>query len=100
MRSIVLKLDEHIIETTKYGMPCFCYKTKAFCYLWIDKKSNDPYFLIVEGNHLHHPELETGDRSRMKILRVNSNKDLPIAKINLILNEALDLYRDGIIKLK
>lgn len=100
MRSIILKIDETITETTKYGMPCFCYKNKAFCYLWVDKKSNEPYFLMVEGNYLHHPDLETGDRSRMKILRIDSNKDLPITKINLILNQALDLYRNGIIKIK
>tara|TARA_R110000796_G_scaffold88850_2_gene191776 strand:+ start:41973 stop:42341 length:369 start_codon:yes stop_codon:yes gene_type:complete len=100
MRSIILKIDETITENTKYGMPCFCYKNKAFCYLWVDKKSNEPYFLMVEGNYLHHPDLESGDRSRMKILRIDSNKDLPIIQIQLILNQALDLYRNGIIKIK
>ena len=28
LRDIVLNQDEHITETTKYGMPCFCYKHK------------------------------------------------------------------------
>ncbi len=98
MRDIVLNYDKDITETCKYGMPCFCYKGKMFCYLWVDKKSNEPYFLMVEGKHLHHPQLETGDRSRMKIFRVDPKKDLPIAKIDLIMNEALDLYRNGIIK--
>ena len=36
----------------------------------------------------------------MKILRVNPNKDLPIDFIELLLNEALDLYRNGTIKTK
>lgn len=100
MRDIVLNLDDRIWETQKYGMPCFCYQEKAFCYLWVDKKSKEPYFLMVEGKHLHHPKLEMGNRSRMKIYRVNPEEDLPIHTINLIMNQALDLYRSGIVKLK
>ncbi|MCO6501321.1 MAG: DUF1801 domain-containing protein [Vicingus serpentipes] len=99
LRQIILAQDELITETTKYGMPCFCYKNKMFCYLWTDKKSNDPYILMVEGKHLHHPRLETGSRARMKIFRVNPNEDIP-KDIELILNEALDLYRNGVIKVK
>lgn len=93
MRSIVLGYDADIKETKKYGMPCFCYRGKPFCYLWTDKKSSDPYFLMVDGNKLTHPDLESGDRSRMKILRVNPKEDLPITKINLIMNRALQLCK-------
>ena len=100
MRDIVLKMDDQIAETRKYGMPCFCYKGKAFCYLWVDKKSNEPYFLMVEGKHLHHPKLETGNRLRMKIFRVNPKQDLPIDAIYSIMDQALGLYRNGTIKLK
>ena len=100
LRSIILEQDSYITETQKYGMPCFCYRKKMFCYLWTDKKTDEPYLLMVEGNHLEHPDLEAGDRSRMKIFRVNPNKDIPVQKINSILKKALDLYRDGIIKTK
>jgi hypothetical protein len=100
LRSIILEQDTAVTETVKYGMPCFCYNKKMFCYLWTDKKTNEPYILMVEGKHLEHPELEQGDRSRMKIFRVDPNKDLPINTINLILNQALDLYRNGTIKIK
>ena len=98
LRSIILEQDPNIIETQKYGMPCFCYKKKMFCYLWTDKKTNEPYILIVEGKHLDHPQLEAGDRSRMKIFRVNPNKNLPVKTIKNILQTALDLYRKGVIK--
>ena len=100
MRDMLRNYGDDITETRKYGMPCFCYKGKMFCYLWVDKKSDEPYFLLVEGKHLRHPKLEAGERSRMKIFRVDPNKDLPIATIDLILNQALDLYRNGTIKLK
>nr|WP_315171442.1 DUF1801 domain-containing protein [uncultured Flavobacterium sp.] len=100
LRNIILNQDINITETQKRGMPCFCYKKKMFCYLWTDKKTDEPYIIMVEGKYLDHPELEAGDRSRMKIFRVNPNKDLPIKTIESILQEALDLYRTGVIKLK
>ena len=55
---------------------------------------------MVEGKHLNHPELEQGKRSRMKIFRVDPNKDIPLKRIQTILNDALNLYRNGVIKVK
>ena len=100
LRRIIQDQDAEVSETRKYGMPCFCYKKKMFCYLWTDKKTDEPYLLFVEGKHLEHPQLEVGTRSRMKIFRVNPNEDLPMDIIQLLLNEALDLYRNGTIKIK
>ena len=100
LRSIILEQDPAITETIKYGMPCFCYKKKMFCYLWIDKKTNEPYLLMVEGKYLTHPKLEAGERSRMKILRIDPRKNLPVKTIGNILQKAIDLYKSGIIKLK
>jgi hypothetical protein len=100
LRSIILDQDTNVTETQKWGMPCFCYKKKVFCYLWTDKKKNEPYILMVEGKYLDHPALIEGNRSRMKIFSINPNKDLPINTIEHILQNALDLYREGIIKIK
>jgi Domain of unknown function (DU1801) len=100
LRSIILAQDAHVTETQKYGMPCFCYKGKMFCYLWTDKKTDEPYILMVEGQYLDHPALEAGKRSRMKIFRVNPTKDLPVKTITKILKMALDLYRKGVRKIK
>ena len=94
LRSIILNQDKDITETQKWGMPCFCYKKKMFCYLWIDKKTNQHYILMVEGKHLNYPELEEGDRKRMKVLRVNPNQDLPLKTIETILQKALELYKN------
>jgi deoxyinosine 3'endonuclease (endonuclease V) len=93
LRALILKQDQQITETRKYGMPCFCYHKKMFCYLWTDKQTDEPYLLLVDGNQLVHPALETGNRSRMKILRVDAEKDLPVATIEAILEEALALRR-------
>lgn len=100
LRKIILEQDKDISETVKYGMPCFCYMKKMFCYLWVDKKTDEPYILMVEGSHLKHQELEEGDRSRMKIFRVNPNVDLPFLTIEEILQEGLSLYKSGIVNIK
>lgn len=97
LRATIMNLDSNVSETLKWGMPCFMYKKKIFCYLSIDRKINEPYILMVEGKYLDHLELEKGNRSRMKIFRVNPNEDLPVDVIESLLNTALDLYRNGII---
>jgi uncharacterized protein YdhG (YjbR/CyaY superfamily) len=98
LKKIILSMDEDISTAWKYRMPCFTYKGKMFCYLWVDKKTTEPYILIVEGQRIEHHLLEQGKRSRMKILRINPNKDLPVELIKSILNTVLDLYRTGVVK--
>ena len=93
LREIILKYDRQFTETTKYGMPCFCYEKIAICYLWSDKTTKEPYVLFVEGKHLEHPLLEQGDRSRMKIFRVNPNTDLDIHNLESILQLALEWHK-------
>jgi hypothetical protein len=100
LRSIILEQDTNVTETQKWGMPCFCYKKTIFCYLWTEKKTGEPYLLMVEGKHLVHPGLEAGERSRMKIFRVDPGGNLPGKTIVNILQMSLDLYRTGIVKLK
>ncbi len=98
LRNIILTQDKNITESIKWGIPCFSYRKKMFCFLMVNKKSDQPYILFVEGNFLNHPELEKGNRKRMKIFNVNPNKDIPVDTIKLLLNDALNLYRNGIIK--
>lgn len=100
LRSIILKQDDHVTETLKWGMPCFCYKKKMFCFLSVDQKTKNPYILIVEGRLINHPMLEAGNRTRMKILRIDPEQDIPLSLITEILNEALNLYRNGLIKIR
>jgi hypothetical protein len=100
LRTIILNQDSEVSNEMKYGMPFFCYKGKMFCYLWIHKKHQQPYIGFVEGTRLNHPDLILENRSRMKILLLNPNQDLPIKTIESILQEALNLYKSGVIPLK
>lgn len=98
LKEIILKQDKDITNVLKYGMPFFCYKGKMFCYLWIHKKLKQPYIGIVEGKHFDEPFLIQEDRSRMKIMMLDSEEDLPLKRIEVILQKALNLYKSGIIK--
>jgi Domain of unknown function (DU1801) len=100
LQSIILKQDKDITAAFKYGMPFFCYKGKMFCYLWVNKKTQQPYLGIVEGKHFNHPLLIIEKRSRMKIMLFNAEKELPVKTIRLILKQAIDLYKTGVVNIK
>ncbi|WP_262410806.1 DUF1801 domain-containing protein [Flavobacterium johnsoniae] len=95
---MILKQDKDITHVLKYGMPFFCYKGKMFCYLWINKKSGQPYIGIVEGKHFEESFLIQEKRSRMKIMMLDVKEDLPLEKIELVIQKAVNLYKYGIIK--
>ncbi len=93
LRDIILRVSEDVSESKKYGMPCFVYKNKALCYLWSDKKTNEPYILFVDGDLLDHPDLESGDRKRMKILRINPNTDIDILTVTEVVSASISLRK-------
>jgi hypothetical protein len=93
LKDIILHQDKEILMSWKYGMPFFSFKGKMFCYLWLDKKTQQPYIGIVEGKHFEENYLIQGDRSRIKIMLFDPNSDLPIEKIEFIIQKAIDLYK-------
>ncbi|RKR05205.1 uncharacterized protein DUF1801 [Flavobacterium sp. 90] len=98
LKEIILKQDTDITNVLKYGMPFFCYKGKMFCYLWTHKKHKQPYIGIVEGKHFDESFLLQENRSRMKIMLFNTNEDLPLEQIEVIIQKAIKLYKSGIIQ--
>ncbi len=42
LRSLLLEFHSKISETTKYGMPCYLFEKGILCYLWKDKKTQEP----------------------------------------------------------
>jgi len=92
LRDIILNYNNEITQGWNYGMPLFNYKGKRLCYLWTDKKTGHPYILMVEGRKIDHPALIQGKRSRMKILLVDPQKDIPIKTIKAIFKAAINLY--------
>lgn len=93
LRRFVLTFDPRISETSKWGMPCFCFEKRILCYLWSDKKTGEPYILMAEGRFLTHPALETGSRIKMKILRVRPDEDLPVEVMRKVLTAGINLFQ-------
>ena len=93
LREFILAYDKNITEAWKYKMPFYCYKGKMFCYLWVDKKTHQPYIGIVEGRKIEHPLLIIENRSRMKIMKIDAREDIPVETIDAILKMALDIYK-------
>lgn len=74
-------------------MPCYYYNGKRICYLWTDKKTNQPYILFVDGNKIEHPDLIQGERKRMKIFYVDAVRDIDVKKIQELLHIIVGLYK-------
>lgn len=91
LRDYILSLDTNIAHVKKYGMPFFIINKKMLCYFWIDKKTQEPYIGIADGYKIDHPALEQGNRTRMKIFRIDANKDLPIETLNEVFDLALNV---------
>ncbi len=100
LREVILRQSPEITAAWKYGMPFFCFQGKMFCYLWVHKKHLQPYIGMVEGKHLEHSELLIEKRARMKIMLFDPNADIPIDTLEMILQQALDLYKTGKVRLK
>ena len=85
--------DEGITEVWHYRMPFYFYKGKRFCYLWVHKKNQLPYLGIVDGKLIDHPNLIQEERTRMKILLIDPQKDIPIKTLRSVLDASLKLHR-------
>ncbi len=92
MYHIAMQYSDEMGEDLKYGMPLITYKGKPFCYLWTDKKTKYPYYLMVRGDKINHPTLEQGDRKRMKILPINPHEDIPVEIVYAVFDMAKVLY--------
>ena len=91
LRHIILNSNQAITEAWKYKMPFFCYNGKMLCYLWIHKKTQQPYIGFVDGKLLNHELLMQEKRSRMKVLLVDLNSDIPIDLIKALITNAIVL---------
>ena len=95
LRDYFLGKDPAITEAWKYGMPFYNYKGKRICYLWVQKKSGFPYIGIVDGKMINDQDLILEDRKKMKILLLDPEKDIPIQRINKLLDSLIRLTVDS-----
>lgn len=99
LRDIILKKDTAITPEWKYKLPFFYYKGKMFCYLWTHKKLKKVYIGFVNGDYLEESFLIQEKRKKMKIMLFDPEEDLPVEKIDMVLDKAINLYKTGIVKI-
>lgn len=92
LKDIIEQYNPELTLVWKYRLPCFMYQNKIFCYLWIDKKSQFPYIAIGKGVQIDHPLLIQGNRTFVKLLMIDPNKDIPVETIHHIFDLAMKLY--------
>ena len=92
LRNFVLNFHPEMEEAWRYRMPCYRIKKRPFCYLWTDKKTHEPYILLVRGAQIDHPALSQKKGVKMKRLLVDPNADLPVEDISTVFNLLLELY--------
>ncbi|MGL5888764.1 MAG: DUF1801 domain-containing protein [Bacteroidia bacterium] len=85
LRKIILAFRPDIIEKLSYGMPFYYIGKKRLFYLWYHKTHHCPYIGFVDGKLLNEPDLLAENRSRMKIFLVNPALDVPVKRVNELL---------------
>lgn len=89
LKDVILNYHSELTPRWYYKLPCFMYGDHIFCYLWIDKKSGNPYIAVGQGLKIDHPDLIQGKRTFTKVLPIDPSKDLPQAKIYNIFDQVM-----------
>lgn len=89
LRELIIGMNPDVRTSLSYGMSTFYVGKQRFCYLWVDKSDGRPYIGFIDGNRMNHPRLETGERSRMSIFRIDPEADLEVSEIQGLLHEAI-----------
>lgn len=92
LRKHFLELGSEYTEHWKWKLPFFYYKKKPFCYIWFDKKTNFPYVCFTRSLHINRPEMQLGERKKMKAFTINPNSDIDIKTLNEIIKESLTKF--------
>ena len=91
IRDYILTYDPLITEAWKYQSPFFCYHSKIMGYLWINRKTQQPYLGVVDGKHIEHPQLRSEGRARVKVLSLDPAGELPLDVIDFVLQKSINL---------
>ncbi len=63
------------------------------------ENTNIPYIGIVEGKRIDHPNLLIEGHSRMKIMLIDPDKDIPLKEINKILKQVIGFIKTAPLRL-
>ncbi len=91
VRDYILAYDPLIAEAWKYRTPFFCYRGRIMSYLWINRKTQQPYLGVMDGKLIEHPQLRSEGRARVKVLSLDPAGELPLDVIDFVLQQSIAL---------
>ena len=93
LRQFILQHSPHITEAWKFNTPFYYYKGRWLCFISYHKTTGVTYISIVNGGKIKHPKLVSEGRKKMKILYVDTQKDVDVKSLRQILDVAIKLFR-------
>ncbi|PBQ31487.1 hypothetical protein CNR22_06820 [Sphingobacteriaceae bacterium] len=91
LRTFLLGFSDEISEKRSNNTPFYYYRKKSIGFISYDPKTKDIYFSFTNGHKIEHPKLASEGRRKMKIFKVDPEKDVDIDNLREILNSALGL---------
>jgi hypothetical protein len=88
LRCAILDHSKHLTEHYKFKTAFFHYKGKWFCYFGIEKKSQRLYIGFIKGSQMKNKHLFAGNRTMIKILYIDKQKDIDLKILKQVLKEA------------
>ena len=95
LRQIILECDPRITPEWKYRLPFFYFNGRMMCYLWKDKKTQQPYIGFMNGKEMNHPKLDLGTRKKVMVYAIDVEKDLPKEEIEQLIQLSYSLILDN-----
>ena len=84
LKDIISNYNNEFEHLWRYRLPCFMYRGRIFCYLWVDRKTQIPYIAIGKGVQIEHSDLIQGNRTFVKLLMIEPEEDIPIEVAQVI----------------
>lgn len=93
MRQYIRNLSPEITEQISFNTAFFKFNGKMFCYFGVEKKSNRPYIGFVYGYKMKNALLISGNRKQIKVMYLDTDKDLDKNEIDRVFKEAMAVMR-------
>jgi len=90
LRKLLLSFSDKITEQRKFNTPFYYYNKKWLCFISYNPKIKEIYISFVNGYKINHLDLLSEGRKKMKILRINADKDIDVLSLSTILKLAVE----------
>lgn len=93
LRSFILGLSPNFTEHYKFKTPFFYFKGKWCCYFGIEKKTKRIYIGFIKGSEMKNKCLFAGNRTMIKILYIDKEKDIDQKVLKAVFKETMQLIK-------